>query len=259
MRRKLVLFAISMSFMVASLSLVGCGPDYPNCDDDEHCAEYQQFCVDKLCRECKTDDNCVDKTGDKCMMCSSGNTCVTKSGCCHSDEDCPGGKCWKDEGADIGTCGGECKTDAHCPAGRTCIGERCVAPAPKGCAGGCPAGKKCVGTVCEWSCEFQPIYYDYNESALTTDARGILNQNASCAKTIGVPVSVEGHTDERGTDEYNMQLGMRRAASAKNFVIDKGASSGNLSTISYGEDHPTCTDSGENCWWRNRRAEFKIK
>jgi peptidoglycan-associated lipoprotein len=250
---------LSVFIVTAMFSASGCGPKYPNCDDDKHCAEQNQYCVDKLCRECKTDGNCVSKTGDKCQMCSGSYTCMTKPGCCHTDADCPGGKCWKDEGAEIGTCGGECKDNSHCPADYECKGERCV-KIVYGCEKeGCPAGKKCVNGGCIWACNFQNVYFDFNESRLTTDARRILGTNAECAKTIGVPVSVEGHCDERGTEEYNLQLGMRRAGSAKKFMVDKGAASGNLSTMSYGEDKPVCSQSGEDCWWKNRRVETIVK
>jgi peptidoglycan-associated lipoprotein len=236
---------------------LGCGPKYPNCDDDENCKEHNEYCVDQLCRECKTTDNCVAKTNDKCKICSVNYTCVKEPGCCHNDLDCPGGKCWKAEGEETGRCGGECKSNEHCPEGKECVGERCVAKAVP-CGGSCPAGKKCQDNVCVWVCDMQNVYFDFNESKLTTEARKILQGNLECLKTLGTAISVEGNCDERGTEEYNLALGQRRADVSKKFLKDKGAKN-EFSTISYGEEKPVCSDSAESCWWRNRRAELKPK
>jgi peptidoglycan-associated lipoprotein len=251
---KVVLLVGSIAFLAAS-----CGPKYPKCKSDKHCAKHGEYCVDQMCRECVNDDHCISKTGDKCKMCSSNNTCVKQPGCCYNDLDCPGGKCWKSEGAETGRCGGECRTDKDCPEGKECIGEKCVAKKAAGCEpGSCGPGKKCVDGVCVWACEFQNVYFDYNESSLTTEARKIMGTNVECANTVGVPLTVEGHCDERGTDEYNLALGQRRSDSVKRFMKDRGVGS-QLDTISYGEEKPVCSESGESCWWRNRRAETKIK
>lgn len=251
--------AVMVAAVLYGIGMLGCGPKYPNCETNEHCEEHGEFCVDKLCRECGTNDNCVGKTGDKCKICSVNYTCVTEPGCCHNDLDCPGGKCWKSQGAEVGKCGGECKTDEHCAQGFECIGEKCVAKKKAGCEpGSCGPGKKCQNGVCIWACEFKSVYFDYNESSLTSEARNILNENVDCAKTVGVAVGIEGHCDERGTEEYNLALGQRRADSGRRYMQDRGVSN-SLDTISYGEEKPICSESGESCWWRNRRAEFLIK
>jgi len=251
---------ITLTVVAWGFMLVGCGPKYPNCENNEHCKEHNEYCVDKLCRECGTNDHCVAKTGDKCKVCSGNYTCTKQPGCCHGDLDCPGGRCWKAEGAETGQCGGMCRDDSHCKDGEECIGEKCV-PKPKaGCEpGSCGPGKKCQDGVCVWACQFQNIYFDFNESYLTSEARKLLGQNTECAKTIGVPFVIEGHCDERGTDEYNLALGQRRANSARKYLKRKGVSKDSMETISYGEERPVCSESSESCWWRNRRAEFKIK
>lgn len=244
-------------FVAVALSMVGCGPKYPNCKDDEHCKEKGEFCVNQKCVECGNKDHCVAKTGDACMTCGAGNTCVKAPGCCHSDLDCPGGKCWMSEGAEVGQCGGMCKNDTHCPEGFQCIGEKCVKE-DNGCEDtGCPPGKVCKNKVCEWSCDMRAIYFDFNEAVLTRDAKATMEGNVECAKTLGVPVKVEGHCDERGTDEYNLALGERRAKKTMQFLKDRGVTTP-LSKISYGEERPVCSDSYESCWSRNRRAEFGI-
>lgn len=70
--------------------------------------------------------------------------------------------------------------------------------------------------------------------------------------------AVEGHCDDRGSIEYNLALGDRRASSAKKYLLSLSVADGNLQTVTYGEERPVCTESGESCWSRNRRAHFVI-
>ena len=70
---------------------------------------------------------------------------------------------------------------------------------------------------------------------------------------------IEGHSDERGTPEYNVALGERRAKTAQNYLISRGIDSRRIAIISYGEHRQQCTDSTEDCWAKNRRAHFRIK
>jgi peptidoglycan-associated lipoprotein len=72
-------------------------------------------------------------------------------------------------------------------------------------------------------------------------------------------VEIEGHCDERGTSEYNLALGAKRAASVKRYLVDLGISPSTLSTISYGEELPLCREQNEACWAKNRRAHFVVK
>jgi peptidoglycan-associated lipoprotein len=67
---------------------------------------------------------------------------------------------------------------------------------------------------------------------------------------------IEGHCDERGSTEYNLALGDRRAQAAKNFLVSLGVASDRMQTVSYGKERPVCTDHNEDCWQRNRRAHF---
>jgi len=100
------------------------------------------------------------------------------------------------------------------------------------------------------------VYFDFNESRIRLDQQDTLNTNAECIKSKGQSVQVQGHCDERGTTEYNMALGERRAVSSKSYLKTLGITTGSLSVISYGEEKPTCTQSNEGCWSQNRRAEF---
>jgi peptidoglycan-associated lipoprotein len=105
----------------------------------------------------------------------------------------------------------------------------------------------------------QDIYFDFDKYDLRTDARTILDRKASFLnQNSSVRVQIEGHTDERGTVEYNLALGERRANAAKQYLTTAGISAGRLSTISYGEERPLDPGHNEAAWARNRRDHFVI-
>jgi peptidoglycan-associated lipoprotein len=103
------------------------------------------------------------------------------------------------------------------------------------------------------------VYYQFDSSTLSDAARDRLSRNAQFLKDHPeYVVTIEGHCDERGTNEYNLALGERRADSALDFLVSLGIPGSRLRTISYGEERPQCTESSEGCWQQNRRAYFKI-
>jgi peptidoglycan-associated lipoprotein len=109
--------------------------------------------------------------------------------------------------------------------------------------------------------EIQDIFFDYDKSEVREDARATLQRNADALKAIlgdfpSAVVSIEGHCDERGSAEYNLGLGDRRAASVREFLIQVGVPGDRLKPISYGKEKPVCTEESESCWQRNRRAHF---
>lgn len=105
-----------------------------------------------------------------------------------------------------------------------------------------------------------PVYFAYDSSELSSDARTTLGDNASWIRSNKDSlVIVEGHCDERGTEEYNQALGERRARAARDYLVALGATASNLQTISYGESQPAAFGSDESAWARNRRAEFKTR
>lgn len=105
----------------------------------------------------------------------------------------------------------------------------------------------------------QKVYFDYDKSELRDDARSTLDAKASVL-TANAPVRirVEGNTDERGSDEYNMALGTRRAAAAKDYLVAHGVDASRIEVISNGKEKPVCSDKAESCWSQNRRDEFAI-
>jgi peptidoglycan-associated lipoprotein len=103
--------------------------------------------------------------------------------------------------------------------------------------------------------------FDYDKSDIRADAEAALRGDADALKRIFAEfpsdaVTVEGHCDERGTNEYNLALGDRRATAARDFLVNLGVPASKMRTISYGEERPQCTESEEGCWQRNRRAHF---
>jgi len=113
------------------------------------------------------------------------------------------------------------------------------------------------------SSETQDAYFDYDKSDVRSDARDALTKDAAALKSIladfpNAVITVEGHCDERGSAEYNIGLGDRRASSAKDFLVSLGVPGDKLKTVSYGKERPQCTESTESCWQRNRRAHLSV-
>jgi peptidoglycan-associated lipoprotein len=104
-------------------------------------------------------------------------------------------------------------------------------------------------------------YFDYDQAVLRSDAQAALNKNSGPLQTLlkefpDARFVVEGNCDERGSAEYNLALGDRRAKAAKEFLMQIGVPTERLSTISYGQERPVCTDHSEDCWQKNRRAHL---
>ncbi len=107
----------------------------------------------------------------------------------------------------------------------------------------------------------QDAYFDYDRNDIRPDARDALTHDAGLLKQIfaqepNFTVVIEGHCDERGSAEYNLALGDKRATSAKEFLVQLGIPADRLKTISYGKEKPQCTDANEGCWQKNRRAHL---
>jgi peptidoglycan-associated lipoprotein len=104
------------------------------------------------------------------------------------------------------------------------------------------------------------VYFDFDRSDITPAGRAALEQNARWLLGRGnAQVRVEGHADERGTNEYNIALGERRAQAVKRVLVALGVSAANVSTVSYGEEQPACREHDESCWQKNRRAHLAVR
>jgi peptidoglycan-associated lipoprotein len=225
---------------LASLSvfaLAGCPKKWENgeCQTSDNCKDqvgYGKVCVQGRCQECGLDTDC--KAGFVCRAnkCEPRPECETNADCA-SGKTCQAGKCIAAAVPD------ECGPDRPCGAGQECSAGRCVAAAKGPCD------------------TLQSVYFGFDESSLTAEARSTLEQDAQCIKTKGGAVKVEGNCDERGTKEYNLHLGQRRADSVKKYLTGLGVAKKDVSTVSFGKEKPVCTQSGEDCWQKNRRADLK--
>jgi peptidoglycan-associated lipoprotein len=109
------------------------------------------------------------------------------------------------------------------------------------------------------STNLKDIHFKFDQYDLDGNTKTILRENAAFLKSNpGLHVEIQGHCDERGTNNYNIALGERRAHSTKKYLVAQGVDSRNVHVISYGEEKPFCFSSGETCWHQNRRAHFMV-
>lgn len=107
--------------------------------------------------------------------------------------------------------------------------------------------------------DLRDIHFKYNRHDLDDTAKGILKKNAQWLNQHPeIKVEIQGHCDERGTNNYNLGLGERRALQTKKYLQALGVGARRMISISYGEENPLCTESSENCWWQNRRGHFLV-
>ena len=129
-----------------------------------------------------------------------------------------------------------------------------AAPAPAAAA---PAPQPSLSELFDQN--VNDAYFDLDKSDLREDARAALTKDAEFLRSYPqVKVSIEGHCDERGSTEYNLGLGQRRAEAAKNYLISLGIPADRMETTSWGKERPFCTEHDESCWKQNRRAHFVL-
>ena len=103
------------------------------------------------------------------------------------------------------------------------------------------------------------IYFEYDADELRDDARASLDEKVKILNVNpGVRIRVSGHCDDRGSDEYNIALGRRRAETAKRYLTDRGIDASRIETATFGREHPAVQGTGEEVWAKNRRDEFQI-
>jgi peptidoglycan-associated lipoprotein len=118
-----------------------------------------------------------------------------------------------------------------------------------------PSPKEFVETAA-----LRDVYFDFDRYEIRTGDKGTLDENAKWLKTNqSALLLIEGHADERGTNEYNLALGERRAKATRDYLVSVGIEAGRITVISYGEERPTCTDKADACYTKNRRAHFLVK
>jgi peptidoglycan-associated lipoprotein len=258
------------------LGLVGCKPDYPACKKDKHCnAEEGEKCVEGLCQNCTTNEDCVGKGengenwvchefrctdpaevpggaggGEQGAPCTDTTACapglVCKAGICDvcmQDADCVTGTCNLDTGrcADAGTGGASCTTDDECAMDEICDSGMCVF---SGDYGG-------DGAV---MCDLPAVYFDFDSPKLKPEVEEQLKTAAQCIADQGRLVYLEAHADPRGTEEYNILLTDKRGQSVKSYLQNLGVTPENMQVISKGSLEATGTD--ESSWSQDRRVQF---
>ncbi|MGQ0641537.1 MAG: OmpA family protein [Gemmatimonadaceae bacterium] len=105
----------------------------------------------------------------------------------------------------------------------------------------------------------EKVFFDYDQSMITDESRAALDRKLSILRAnAGLRMRISGHADERGSDEYNIALGQRRAAAVKRYLMDQGVDGGRLDIVSFGEEQPAVQGGTEDAFAQNRRAEFEI-
>lgn len=139
-------------------------------------------------------------------------------------------------------------------------GTKGMASTPSGQSSSLDQLQKGAAVGTPFSSPLKDIYFDFDRYDLRADARETLKANAEwMKKNPAATVEIEGHCDERGTAEYNLALGAKRAQTAKDYLATLGVDAQRLSTISYGQEIPVCSEHTEECWQKNRHDRFVPK
>jgi peptidoglycan-associated lipoprotein len=139
----------------------------------------------------------------------------------------------------------------------TCTARVTVTPTPPATPSVSEENLNAAGS---WTAQVQDAFFDYDSAELRQDAQQVLTADANLLKAHpGAQVTVEGYCDQRGSEEYNLGLGQRRAAAARDFLVNLGIPADSLSTVSYGKDRLSCSEDTEDCWQKNRRVHLRFK
>jgi peptidoglycan-associated lipoprotein len=254
------------AFMVV-VAFSGCpGSEYPKCEKDDQCKKNKdgqtinEFCVFGQCQECAKDSQCA--AGERCNKGRCDAQC-TDDASCGVGQICEEGMCRT----------AECDASKPCAGGKACQSGRCLEPtsASGTCVEDldCKGGMKCKAGICVAStitgqavdCEQKTrVNFDFNVFDLRDDARAALDNYAKCmADHADWKVTIEGHCDDRGTTDYNLQLGERRAATIKEYLTRLGVDKARLKIISFGEERPLDPGQNEGAWAKNRRGELIVQ
>jgi len=235
--RRVLTFAVPA---FALLALAGCPKKWQNgeCETSEHCKDqvgYGKVCVQGRCQECGADTDCKEGFVCRDLRCVPRPECASPSDCA-SGRTCQDGRCVAIPGA--------CGPGLPCPSDQDCVDGRCAARAPVAAPQPDPCDK------------LEPVYFDFDRSDLRPESQTALQAAARCVAEKRIPsLRIEGNCDERGTTEYNIHLGQRRAEAVKRYLVGLGVAASSISVVSHGEERPVCTEHGEPCWQRNRRAD----
>ena len=243
-------------------------PVYPACKTDKDCSEKSERCVFGKCEQCIDDKDCAE--GQICQR----NICIAKPECaadvdCAEGQGCQDGRCVEAQTSAARAC----EVDQECEANERCVEGRCAGLRSCTADSDCQENEGCQDGTClplvsekpgEGACAdeagnlWAAVHFEFNGDALGDEARERLDRLARCLREIDkAEVRVLGHADERGTEEYNLHLGERRARAVKRYLVNLGVPETKLAVVSYGENRPVAEGQDESSWAKNRRAEFE--
>ena len=174
------------------------------------------------------------------QKCSADKKCVAECSESSAAQDCG-----PDQICKAGRCADQpCQADADCGSGKACVNNVCKSPSGAGGAG---------------ACELKTIYFGFDEATLSQESRVLLDTDWQCLQKQPGRILVAGHTDERGTTEYNLALGERRAEAVRKYLVDLGADAQKVKPLSYGKERPVDQGHDENAWAKNRRVEISVE
>ncbi len=116
-----------------------------------------------------------------------------------------------------------------------------------------------VDAVADAQSKIQTVLFDFDKFNIRADMQAIVDGNAKLSGSVDAKAKLEGNADERGTDEYNYALGLKRANTVKAAYASKGVAEAKMSTVTFGEGNPVCKESTEECWAKNRRVDTKLE
>ncbi len=131
--------------------------------------------------------------------------------------------------------------------------------APSASSGTSTAPIATVDAVAEAQSKIQTVLFDFDKFNIRADMQPIVEGNAKLSGSVDAKAKLEGNADERGTDEYNYALGLKRANTVKAAYASKGVAEAKMSTVTFGEGNPVCKESSEACWAKNRRVDTKLE
>lgn len=246
---------VGLVFAVALVSAVGCGDKgarYPACGSDKDCKS-GEHCVNKQCRQCAEDSQCA--AGESCVR----GACVLQDGACRDDTDCQGGQVCK-----LHRCS-DCQEDRECGPSQRCRNGHCLARGACDRNEDCADDEDCIKGTCvhqgrskppDVACQLGAVYFGYDQSSIDPEARAVLGSAAECLqKAPGRAIYLGGHTDTRGTEEYNLALSEKRARVVADYLARLGIDPERLRVVPKGETESFGTD--EAGWAKDRRVDLE--
>ncbi len=245
---------IFLLFMFGTL-VVACPdkkPKYPVCKKDKDCKDGEK-CINGQCLQCGADSDCPDG-----KVCKAG-ACTFE---CESSADCADGKVCK-----ANQCVG-CESDTECGADKRCSNGACLGRGACNVDEDCADDEDCIGGQCQRpgrsgapdvSCKLDSVYFGFDQYSIEGEAKTVIETNLECVKQAPEDkgLMLYGHTDPRGTEEYNIALAEKRANAVADFLARLGIDPARLNVVSKGEGEATGTS--EESWAKDRRVDFEWK